>query len=359
MVEPTDADPGGPDRDYPRVRTRPPTGWSRSPLRDLLTIVQRNARFVVRHPRILPRLARGWTLAGLGRAPLRKVELAVTWACPARCEHCSASELPRGEELSADEVVRVGREAVELGAMNLHLTGGEAALRGDLPDIVARLADQPVVVSLATNGVPFTAAVARDLARAGLRFVSVSLDSAQPAVHDAMRGLPGCWDAALEAVRLARTEGIQPFLCMVVTRRAIHDGDARQVLALARELGVPLTLVLPTDVGRWAGRPELRLGPEELAAYRSMLREPGVRWEGMSNWLRESCPAGREKLYVTPTGDVMPCNFQHRPYGNLRRESLAAIRARVLADPAWQGEHRECRAGCGDHPRCEHRSDDA
>lgn len=318
-------------------------------MRDQLTIIQRNARFVARHPRVLPRLARGWVEASRGRPPLRKVELAITWACPARCEHCSAAELDRGEEISAGEVARAARECIALGAMNVHLTGGEAALRTDLPAIVGELSREPAVISLATNGVPFTEPVARDLARAGLSFLSVSLDSTQPALHDAMRGLPGCWDSALEAVRLAKLHDIQPFLCMVLTRRSIHDGDARAMVALAREVGAPLTLVLPTDVGRWAGQPELRLGPREMAIYRELLREPGVRWEGMSNWARESCPAGREKLYITPTGEVMPCNFQHRSYGNLRRESIAAIHARMLADPAWQGEHRECRAGCGVH----------
>jgi len=322
-------------------------------MRDLLTIARRNALFVARHPRVLPRLARGWALASRGRAPLRKVELAITWACPARCEHCSASELDRGDELSADEVVRVARESIALGAMNVHLTGGEAALREDLPAIVERLADQPAILSLATNGVPFTEPVAARLASAGLSFVSISLDSARPALHDTMRGLPGCWDAALEAVRVAKLHGVQPFLCMVLTRRALHDGDARAVLDLAQELGAPLTLVLPTDVGRWSGQPQLRLSSDELATYRALLREPGVRWEGMSNWLRESCPAGREKLYITPTGQVMPCNFLHRSYGNVRDEPLADIHARVRRDPAWQGEHRECRAGCGAH--CEPR----
>ena len=77
--------------------------------------------------------------------------------------------------------------------------------------------------------------------------------------------------------------------------------------------------------------------------FRRLVSQPSVRWEGSSNYLREGCPAGGEKIYITPYGDVMPCACIHASYGNLRERSLREIYREMRETPIFRkGTHRRC-----------------
>ena len=97
--------------------------------------------------------------------------------------------LPRSEILSFEEIERLARIFVGLGVRKLRITGGEPLLRADLPSLLARLAALPGAPDLAltTNGVllPGLAPALRD---AGLRRVTVSLDSLDPETFRRMNG---------------------------------------------------------------------------------------------------------------------------------------------------------------------------
>ena len=97
--------------------------------------------------------------------------------------------LPKKDILTFEEVARVARVAVSLGVRKLRLTGGEPLLRADLPRLVADLAAIEGVedLSLTTNGF-LLAGFARALREAGLRRVTVSLDSLDPEVFKVMSG---------------------------------------------------------------------------------------------------------------------------------------------------------------------------
>ncbi len=85
------------------------------------------------------------------------------------------------ERLSFDEIVRLSRLFVKLGVRKLRLTGGEPLLRTNLSDLIGDLTDIPDVedVALTTNGV-LLAKYAAELKAAGLRRITVSLDSLDP-----------------------------------------------------------------------------------------------------------------------------------------------------------------------------------
>ena len=121
----------------------------------------------------------------LGR-PLRDLRISVTDRCNFRCTYCMPAEqfgeryefLPRSEILRFEEIERIARLALECGAEKLRITGGEPLLRAELPSLVQRLAALPggADLALTTNGV-LLPDLAPALARAGLRRISVSLDS--------------------------------------------------------------------------------------------------------------------------------------------------------------------------------------
>src|SRR6476661_8911760 len=126
----------------------------------------------------------------LGR-PLRDLRISVTDRCNFRCPYCMPRELfgpghaflPRSELLTYDEITRVVAAFASLGVTKVRLTGGEPLLRRDLAVLVGLVAATPGVadIALTTNG-SLLAAQADALRTAGLRRVTVSLDSLDPGV---------------------------------------------------------------------------------------------------------------------------------------------------------------------------------
>src|ERR1700753_2400724 len=132
----------------------------------------------------------------LGR-PLRDLRISVMDRCNFRCPYCMPREkyherykfLNSRERLSFDEITRVSRQFVKLGVRKLRLTGGEPLLRANISDLIGDLTDIPGVedVALTTNGV-LLAKYAAELKAAGLKRITVSLDSLDPEVFAKMSG---------------------------------------------------------------------------------------------------------------------------------------------------------------------------
>src|ERR1700712_1023829 len=132
----------------------------------------------------------------LGR-PVRDLRISVMDRCNFRCPYCMPREkyherykfLSSHQRLSFDEIVRISRLFVKLGVRKLRLTGGEPLLRTNLTDLIGDLTDIPGVddVALTTNGV-LLSRYAAELKAAGLKRITVSLDSLDPEVFARMSG---------------------------------------------------------------------------------------------------------------------------------------------------------------------------
>src|SRR5215472_8215145 len=125
--------------------------------------------------------------------PLRDLRISVTDRCNFRCVYCMPKEvfgrdyafLARRELLTFEEIERVARAAVALGAEKLRITGGEPLVRREVERLVAMLAPLGADLTLTTNGA-LLRAKAEALASAGLRRITVSLDSLADATFRAM-----------------------------------------------------------------------------------------------------------------------------------------------------------------------------
>ncbi|MCZ7584489.1 MAG: SPASM domain-containing protein [Deltaproteobacteria bacterium] len=73
---------------------------------------------------------------------------------------------------------------------------------------------------------------------------------------------------------------------------------------------------------------------------------PHVRWEGSTNFRAEGCPAGSEKIYVTPYGDVFPCAIIQTGFGNLLDEPIEEIWKRMGAVASFDGRVKPCLVAC-------------
>lgn len=306
--------------------------------------LRQNARFVSRRPGLATRAVANLLAVWVGRPRLRTIDFDVTNVCPLKCAQCYAADFPapRDQELSVDEFARVAAEARQLGALQANLSGGEALVRRDLPEIIRACRHAGLLVSMCTSGVGLNAARLETLARAGLDVVVFSLDAADAATHDANRGVRGLHQRVLDGIRTARRLGVEPAVNTVATGAKIASGELDAILALIEPHGAVLNLTMPTAIGRWSGRDDLLLSGADRARVDAFLRRPGVRTDTFSTYGTPGCPAGTEKLNVSADGIIRLCPLIEGGWGDVRRESLPAIWARVR--PAAQ--HLRARPFC-------------
>jgi cyclic pyranopterin phosphate synthase len=194
--------------------------------------------------------------------PLRDLRISVTDRCNFRCPYCMPREvfgadhpfLRRSEILSYEEIDRLAGIFVGLGARKLRLTGGEPLLRRDLPVLVRRLARQPGIdLALTTNG-SLLADRAAELAAAGLRRVTVSLDSLDDAVFRRMNDADFAVERVLEGIAAAERAGLAPIKINAVVRRGWNEESVLPLVERFRGTGHVLRFIEFMDVGtsnRW------------------------------------------------------------------------------------------------------------
>src|SRR5215813_33675 len=206
----------------------------------------------------------------LGR-PLRSLRLSVTDRCNLRCAYCMPEPeyvwLPKKELLTFEELDRVTGIFCTLGVDKVRLTGGEPLLRSEITTLVRRLAARSGVRDLAmtTNGV-LLGERARELREAGLRRLTVSLDTLRPERFLALTraDLHGRVLAGIDA---ARTEGF-PLKLDAVVVRGVNEDEVIELLAFARSIAAEIRFIEYMDVGgatRWT-REQVVSRAELLAA---------------------------------------------------------------------------------------------
>jgi GTP 3',8-cyclase len=200
------------------------------------------------------------TVADAFERRLRDLRISVTDRCNFRCVYCMPKEvfgrdhpfLPRAELLSFEELERVARIFAGLGVEKIRITGGEPLLRRDLEQLIERLARvDGLDLTLTTNGalLPQKAAA---LAGAGLRRVTVSLDSLDDAVFRAMNDVDFPVQRVLEGIDAAAAAGL-PVKVNAVVKRGLNEG---QIVPLARRFrgtGHVLRFIEYMDVGATNG----------------------------------------------------------------------------------------------------------
>ncbi|MGB9333149.1 MAG: GTP 3',8-cyclase MoaA [Steroidobacteraceae bacterium] len=214
--------------------------------------------------------------------PMRDLRISVMDRCNFRCPYCMPREtfheqyrfLGSHERLSFDEIVRLARLFVQLGVRKLRLTGGEPLLRANLPDLIGDLTAIAGVedVALTTNGV-LLARYAGELKAAGLKRVTVSLDSLDDEVFARMSGGFGGVAEVLDGIEHARRAELTPVKVNAVVQRGVNDHTALELLERFRGTGVIVRFIEYMDVGnRNHWRSELVVPSKELA------ERIGTRW---------------------------------------------------------------------------------
>ena len=308
----------------------------------------------------------------------------LTYRCNLACEHCYLDAGPKPlvgtdnfadrSELGTEECFRVIDEIAAFAPECLTiLTGGEPLLRRDILEIVQRAAERELWVVVGTNGVRITENVARRLAEAGARGLSLSLDALDPERHDRFRNVRGAWQNTVEGAAILNRTGL-PFI--VQTTAGSHNlGELEAIADYAHDRLAAkvwnLYFLVPTGRGqfvsdmtpeqydqvlaslyriqrKYAGRmlvnakcaphylktvlEQSGAGTNPFAAAGAPATavetaEGGASWPGQSPIRTYSggaggCPAGTHYMGIRPNGDVTPCPYLPVFAGTLRQSSL-------------------------------------
>jgi MoaA/NifB/PqqE/SkfB family radical SAM enzyme len=129
--------------------------------------------------------------------------ITVNWGITARCNfvcsHCF-SRLDRSPELSVEDARRVVDILAGNGVMFVNYGTGEPMLREDLFPLTEYALAKGLKVTMNSNGSLIDAPAAERIREAGFHSVGISIDSADPAAHDAFRRMPGSFEKAVRAV---------------------------------------------------------------------------------------------------------------------------------------------------------------
>ncbi len=194
--------------------------------------------------------------------PLRDLRLSVTDRCNFRCGYCMPKEifgrgydfLPKDHILTFEELARISRIFVALGVEKIRLTGGEPLLRRDIERLVEPLAKIGGLrdLTLTTNG-SLLVEKATALRNAGLRRLTVSLDSLDEKTFAAMNDMNFPLHRVLTGIEAARAAGFSPIKLNMVVKRGVNDGE---VAAMAKRFAGPdfiVRFIEYMDVGNTNG----------------------------------------------------------------------------------------------------------
>ncbi len=311
----------------------------------------------------------------------------VTRACDLACRHCRAEAIPEPTpgELDTAEGHRLLEAIAGFGRPlpRLVLTGGDPLKRGDLFELIGAARALGLAVSLTPSVTPnLRAEVVARLAAAGVDSIALSLDGSTAARHDGIRGIPGTFEATLEAARWVRAAGLGLQINTLVAEETVDD-----LPAIAR-------LVASFDIMRWScfflipvGRGRQlngldptraervlrwlldlsRTAPFAVKATEAMhVRRIAIGRLRRAGWTNEAIARtdvgrgfgvndGRGIVFVSAEGRVYPSGFLPLPVGDVRKRDLVSVYReaellRALRDPdALTGKCGACEFGavCG------------
>ena len=276
--------------------------------------------------------------------PLRLLFWESTVRCNLACAHCrrieTADELAR-EDLTTDEFRSVLDSAATLGRPIIVFSGGEPLMRDDWQVLAAHARSLDLPTALATNGTLVDAPLASAIAAAGFRRVSVSLDGADAATHDAFRRVDGALDRALAGIGALRAAGVA---VQVNATIAAHNADQLDALyALTRSVGAEalhLFLLVPVGCGVEIERTHQLTAPRyervldwaldrqaegdlELKATCAPHYYRLAAQRGLAPQHSRGCLCGVAVAFVSHRGEVFPCGYLPVHCGSVRERPLA------------------------------------
>ena len=227
------------------------------------------------------------------------VHYGITHRCNLRCRMCGLWKIGnRHSELGLPQIRQVARNLRRLGTTAISLGGGEPFLRPDLPEIIRAFSDLGIEVRVLTNGLVHDPDLLRRVQETGIRHVSLSLDTPDPARQADICAREGVWEGILQAVRhwaehLRPRRGLGVLNC-VVTR--LNHLELPRIVELAEAFGFYASFV-PLELHHYR---DADLGCREAFHDMPFTAEDHPRLDAAFNELIRMKAQGRRVFNSTP-----------------------------------------------------------
>jgi len=279
----------------------------------------------------------------------------LTYKCPLKCLYCSNpvnfSEMRN--ELSTEQWKKTFSEAAALGVVQLHLSGGEPAVRKDLPELIRHARSCDLYTNLITGGTLLDEEKLRLFMDCGLDHIQLSIQDTDRRTAELVAGIRS-YDKKLEIAPLIKKIGFPLTINVVMHRLNIDHVPA--LIAQAAELGAQRLELANTQYHAWAEKNRSALMPTraQLDQAEAVVREARPRYQGTmeiayvkADYYSEypkPCMGGwaRNYMVIIPTGEVLPCHAAHIITGlhfdSVRDSSLTTIWAESKGLNAFRGD---------------------
>lgn len=271
------------------------------------------------------------------------VKWEITNSCNLRCRHCLVNGGPRlRNELSTEEALALIDQCLQAGVRNLGLLGGEPLLRKDLFTLIDYASSKGMDVSLSTNAIEVTEAVAEQISGSTLQDVAVSVDGIRE-THDQFRGLSGAYEKTVQGIKNLVKCKVPVTISAVISKYNIHQ--LGEIIDLAVELGAAKFAANDLQpIGRGQALREKCLSQEDFDRLGEIVDERREHygkqiklvWIGVGNSVKQAdhergplllskCGAGLSELTVGSDGTVRGCPFLQPTTENIREKDLETI----------------------------------
>ena len=240
--------------------------------------------------------------------------LELTFTCPCSCDCCSSS-LFQEQYKNSQMPLEVARtrlsEIIALGIPMVHLSGGEPLCYANLLEVVDICKRHNLLTFLETSAFLMTLSRVQQLKAAGLSCVNISIDSADPEIHDSLRNVLGSFEKAIQSLKWCVSEKLPCMISTYATHQNIENGDLVSMISLAKDIGCQgIRIIGSQPSGRWLGVQDVVLTAGELVRLKK-LEQDHFLVLNMTDLGR--CPLSQGcKVVIFPDGAVGPC--EHLPF---------------------------------------------
>jgi radical SAM protein with 4Fe4S-binding SPASM domain len=314
----------------------------------------------------------------------------ITNRCNLKCIHChtnggDSKNLDYENELTTREAKRLIDDLARVDAFRMLVySGGEPLVRKDIFDLLEYSKKVGFANVIATNATLIDGKIAKDLKKAGVVGIAVSLDSTIREVHNRIRQNEKAFELAMEGIEAIKRTGI--FLQINTTTMEYNFENLKAIIKLADSLGAGIMLMYQlVPVGRGCAIKDATLNldtNEKLIRYLSVeqkdksvivetvagpqywpyLLEKNSRnnsfYMKLAKKVFHGCSAGRGFVYIKSNGEIWPCPFVEISAGNIRQKSFNEIwykseifnnlrnREKLLKGKCGECKYNEICGGC-------------
>lgn len=202
--------------------------------------------------------------------PLNTLYFYLTEGCNLACRHCwIAPKFQSGGNIYSSLPFKtfqdIVRQAKLLGLSGVKLTGGEPLMHPDILRILRFIREEDLACTIESNGILCTPELAREIAQGKNSFISISLDGADAETNEWIRGVPGCFDAAVQGIKNLVEAGVRPQIILTIMKKNRHQVE--DIIRLAESLGagsVKYNVMMPCARGEEMHKRGEAVSMEEL-----------------------------------------------------------------------------------------------